>query len=60
MECDYPKLVIHILDLLAQESILAQKLGPNWIRIPVNIDSKIELNHKVRDRGHIHNQVQFS
>jgi len=41
--------------------MLAQKLGPNRIKISESTwIRKLELNHKVGDRGHIHNQVQFS
>ena len=41
--------------------MLAQEFDPNQVRIPESTwNQKLELNHKIKDQGHIHIQVQFS
>ena len=46
--------------LWVHESMLARKLDPNRIRIPEStIIQNLDLNHKIKDRGHIHVQVQY-
>ena len=41
MECDFSKLVVHILDLLVRKSVLIRELGPNRVRIPESTLIKI-------------------
>ena len=56
MECDYPKLEIRSIGTGIDVG------SENWSKLGndtgVNIDSKMKLNHKVGDWGHIHIQVQ--